>query len=409
MIYRESILIGFEGIRHHKLRSILTALGIIFGVAAVVAMLSIGEGAKQQAIEQIQVMGMNNIIINDIPVQDEEEGEGRSNLSQGLTLQDAYSLSKINPLIETVVPQRNLTCRVVYNKVHMDAKVVGTLPDIETVMSYHLQEGGFFSYRDVREDRRLCVLGSEVKSHLFKFHNAIGKQIKIEDQWYTVVGVLAPIAVVGDASEKGAHVNQSIFINITSAIKRFNYLPFESEIDRITLRVNDPDKIQNAANIVNQTMARRHNQTDDYTITIPEALLKQRQQTQRIFNIVMGAIAGISLLVGGIGIMNIMLASVLERTREIGVRRAVGAKRNDILGQFLVEAVILSFVGGMMGVFFGFALTKMIALYAGWRTIVSVFAIFLAFSVSAAVGIIFGLYPAMQAAKVEPIVSLRYE
>lgn len=409
MIYRESILVGFEGIRHHKLRSILTAVGIIFGVAAVVAMLSIGEGAKQEAIEQIEVMGMNNIIINDIPVEDEEEGEGRSNLSQGLTLQDAYSLKKVNPLIESVVPQRNLTRRVVYHKNHIETLVVGTLPDIETVMSYQLQDGGFFSYRDVKADRRLCVLGANVKSRLFNFRRAIGEQIKIEDQWYTVVGVLAPKAMVSDALEKGLNVNESIYITITSAIKRFTYLPFESEIDRITLKVNDPDKIQQAANIVNQTMERRHNRIEDYSITIPEALLKQKQQTQRIFNIVMGAIAGISLLVGGIGIMNIMLASILERTREIGVRRAVGAKRSDILGQFLVEAVILSFVGGILGVFFGFTLTKIIALYAGWRTVVSIFAIFLAFSVSAAVGIIFGLYPALQAAKVEPIVSLRYE
>jgi len=204
-------------------------------------------------------------------------------------------------------------------------------------------------------------------------------------------------------------MNMDIYIPITTALKRFPKQQFESEISRFTTQVKDPNRIQEAANIIRNTISRRHNNVKDFEITIPEALLRQSQQTQRIFNIVMGAIAGISLLVGGIGIMNIMLATVLERTREIGIRRAVGATRRDILGQFLLEAVVLSFTGGLIGIFIGFGMTKIIAIYAHWRTLVAWHAIFLAFTVSVAVGIVFGFYPARRAALKEPIDALRYE
>lgn len=409
MNVRESIEIGLEGIRAHKLRAVLTALGIIFGVAAVIAMLSIGEGAKQEALEQIQLMGMNNLLINDIPVEDEAEGKGRSNLSRGLTLDDAGALSDVNPLITVCVPERTTKAEVFYGQERVDATVVGTLPDYERVMNFYPKSGAFFSYRDVKEARRVCVLGADVKWSLFFFHDPLGKRIKIDQQWYTVVGYMETKPSTGMGSGGSDNLNRNVYIPITSAIKRFPREIFASEIDRIIVQVREPERIQEAANIVNKSMQRRHNLVNDFSITIPEALLKQRQKTQRIFNIVMGAIAGISLLVGGIGIMNIMLASVMERTREVGVRRAVGARRKDILGQFLVEAIVLSFVGGLLGVVLGFILTKVIALYAGWRTIVSISAIFLSFGVSAAVGIIFGIYPARQAAKLDPIVSLRYE
>jgi len=408
MNFNESIEIGLEGIRAHKLRSILTALGIIFGVAAVIAMLSIGEGAKQEALEQIQLMGMNNILVNDIPVENEEEGKGRSNLSRGLTLEDADALMRVNPLVTVSVPQRTIKSDVLYQQEKVEASIVGTTPDYERVMSYYPRSGGFFNYLDVQDARRVCVLGSEIKWNLFYFHEAIGQRVKIGKQWYSVVGVMdaKAAAAAGGAEE---NLNANVYIPITSAVKRFPREAFASEIDRIIVNIREADRIQEASNLVTMTMRRRHNQVEDFSLVIPEALLKQRQKTQRIFNIVMGAIAGISLLVGGIGIMNIMLASVMERTREVGVRRAVGARRRDILGQFLVEAVVLSFAGGLLGVVLGFTLTKIIALYAGWRTIVSLGAILLAFCVSAAVGIIFGIYPAQQAAKLDPIVSLRYE
>ncbi|HNS73551.1 MAG TPA: ABC transporter permease [bacterium] len=409
MNIRESVEIGLEGIRSHKMRSILTALGIIFGVAAVIAMLSIGEGAKQEALEQIQLMGMNNILVNDIPIEDEESGTGRSNLSKGLLLADAVALQTINPLVKVAVPERSVKEQIYFGQESVEATVVGTLPDYERVMAFTPRLGAFFNYEDVTEARRVCVLGSEVRYALFLFQDPVGERVKIGKQWYTVLGVMEEKPTAGAGSGISDNLNTNIYIPITAAVKRFPRTVFASEIDRIIIQVMDSGRIQEAATIVRNSLSRRHNQVNDFNLTIPEALLRQKQQTQRIFNIVMGAIAGISLLVGGIGIMNIMLASVMERTREIGVRRAVGARQKDILGQFLVEAVVLSFAGGLLGVLLGFILTKVIALYAGWRTLVSISAIILAFTVSAAVGIIFGIYPARQAARLDPIVSLRYE
>ncbi len=413
MNYRESFLIGIEGIRSHMLRSFLTMLGIIFGVAAVIAMLSIGEGAKREALEQIQLMGMNNVIVRDVPVKDTEKGTERTNLSGGLAWSDARAVESLNPLVETTVPERELQVDVRYRMEQVQkANIIGTTPEYGMVMNYVPHDGTFFTYYDVEDARRVCILGSGMKRKLFYFRDPVGQQIKIGDQWFTVVGVMED-KVVSAAGKKTDFVvrdmNMDVYIPITTSLKRYPKGQFESEISRFTARVNDPNRIQEAANIIRNTITRRHNNVNDFEITIPEALLRQSQQTQRIFNIVMGAIAGISLLVGGIGIMNIMLATVLERTREIGIRRAVGATRRDILGQFLLEAVVLSFTGGLIGIFIGFAMTKIIAIYAHWRTLVAWHSIFLAFSVSVAVGVVFGYYPAKRAAMKEPIEALRYE
>ncbi|MDP2982438.1 MAG: ABC transporter permease [Candidatus Latescibacter sp.] len=412
MNYRESLVIGLEGIRSHMLRSLLTMLGIIFGVGAVIAMLSIGEGAKREALEQIQLMGMHNIIVQDIPVTDAQSGVGRSSLSSGLFWADARAVQELNPLIEMTIPERELTLEVRYKTELVKTTVVGTTPEYGTVMNYTSRDGTFFNYQDVEESRRVCTLGSGIKRDLFYFRDPVGQKVKIGDQWYTVIGTMED-KVISNSGNKTSFVvrdmNKYVYVPLTSMLKRYPKQQFESEITRFTARVNDPNRIQEAANIARNTMLRRHNQIKDFEITIPEALLRQSQQTQRIFNIVMGAIAGISLLVGGIGIMNIMLATVLERTREIGIRRAVGATQRDILGQFLLEAVVLSFTGGLIGIILGFGMTKVIAVYAHWRTIVSVQSIFLAFWVSVAVGVIFGYYPARRAALKEPIEALRYE
>jgi len=387
-------------------------LGIIFGVGAVIAMLSIGEGAKRQALEQIQLMGMHNIIIQDVPVTDMETGLGRSSLSSGLFWTDARAVQELNPLIEMTVPEKEMQLEVRHKNELVKTTVIGTTPEYGVVMNYVPRDGAFFNYQDVEESRRVCALGSGIKRDLFYFRDPVGQKVKIGDQWYTVIGMMEDKAVSTGGQKTDIMVrdmNKYVYIPITSMLKRYPKQQFESEITRFTARVNDPNRIQEAANIVRNTMLRRHNQVKDFEITIPEALLRQSQQTQRIFNIVMGAIAGISLLVGGIGIMNIMLATVLERTREIGIRRAVGATRRDILGQFLLEAVVLSFTGGVIGIFLGFGMTKVIAVYAHWRTIVSIQSIFLAFWVSVAVGVIFGYYPAKRAAMKEPIEALRYE
>ncbi len=427
MDYKENLLLGVEGLKSHLLRSLLSMLGIIFGVGAVIAMLSIGEGAKQEALEQIQLMGMRNIIVEDMKKSgsDDQENEKKTNHSRGLRWMDARAIRELNPLVDETVPVKETSLTIRYSKERTKANIVGTTPEYAEVMNYITREGSFFNFKDVEDARRVCAIGNGIRHKLFFFANPIGEKVKIDDQWFTVIGVLEEKSVSSSRS-RGLPVNdmnQDVYIPITASMKRLSggdskmsYVPGigwqkqqVSELNRFIARVRDVNRIQEAANILKATLLRRHNNVEDFAITVPEALLRQSRQTQRIFNIVMGAIASISLLVGGIGIMNIMLASVLERTREIGIRRATGARRLDILGQFMFESVMLSFAGGIIGIILGFALTKIIAAYADWRTIVSWMAIFLSFGVSVGVGILFGVYPARRAAKMDPIEALRYE
>jgi putative ABC transport system permease protein len=406
----EALRVGLEGMRAHKLRSLLTALGIIFGVAAVIAMLSIGEGARREALQQIQLMGIRNVLVYDVPIEDTESGEGRTNLSSGLSMADARAIAEIHPLVERVVPERQFSSTVYYGREETDAMIVGTTPDYAPALDYEPSAGRFFSFAEVTGVQRVCALGSAIKRDLFYFKNAVGERIRIGEDWYTVVGVMEHRANVSDESSKQVRdTNRDVYIPVSTALHRFTRDPFVSELSRLTVQMADETRVREAAQLLQQTMERRHNGQEDFQIVVPEALLRQHQATQRIFNIVMGTIASISLLVGGIGIMNIMLASILERTREIGVRRAVGARRRDILLQFLLEAVVVSFLGGLVGIALGFALTKAIASYAGWNTVVSAPSVLLAFGVSAAVGIVFGFYPARRAAKLHPIECLRYE
>jgi putative ABC transport system permease protein len=275
----------------------------------------------------------------------------------------------------------------------------------------------------------VCVLGSAVRRELFPLGGALGSEVKIGGQWLTVVGVMArrdggiegsadggtgsPNAgagrSAGGASIGAGDPNVEVYVPLSTVLRRFVHDAGGSELSSLIVRITDPDRSVEAADLLARVLQRRHAGAEDYRLVVPEALLRQRQATQRIFNIVMGAIAGISLLVGGIGIMNIMLASVLERTREIGIRRAVGATRRDVMGQFLTEAVVVSVLGGVIGIGVGFALTQIIATAAGWRTAVPIPAVVLAFGVSAAVGIVFGWMPARRAAQLTPIESLRYE
>ncbi|MFC1650145.1 ABC transporter permease [Candidatus Latescibacterota bacterium] len=425
MNYRENAILGLEGLRSHMLRSLLSMLGIIFGVGAVIAMLSIGEGAKQEALDQIQLMGMNNIIVEDVPIDEDSADDKNKAFSEGLKWIDARAVQELNPLVESTVPIRNMPLDIRYKKERVKANIVGTTPEYADVMNFNARNGCFFNYEDVEDVRRVCALGGGIKRDLFLFRDPLGERVKIGSQWFTVIGVMEDKSITS-SRERGLPVsdmNQDVYIPITAALKRFtevgsemSYVPgtgwkktSRSEINKFIANVPNTGRIQEAANILKATMERRHNNVEDFTITVPEALLRQSRQTQRIFNIVMGAIAGISLVVGGIGIMNIMLASILERTREIGIRRATGATRADILSQFLIEAVMLSFGGGMFGIVLGFILTKVIAVYADWSTIVSLNAIVLAFCVSVSVGIIFGVFPARRAARMNPIEALRYE
>jgi len=386
-------------------------LGIIFGVAAVISMLSIGAGAKKEAMDQIKLLGMNNIILRSFPIQTEEDERGTIIEARGLTMEDSRSLNILNPLVEASVPQKEMSeVRVSRKSEESTVTLVGTMPALQNVLNLDPVKGNFFNFVDVHQSRRVCVLGHRIKRDLFYYENAVGQQIKIGNLWFTVAGVMGPKPrSTGKGGVGDRDLNLDVYIPLSSMIHRFDIDPSEPEVDQIILKVTDETRINEAANLAGTLLGLRHNQVEDYRIIVPEELLRQSQQTQRIFNIVMGAIAGISLLVGGIGIMNIMLATILERTREIGIRRAMGATRKDISGQFLIEAILLSFSGGLIGILVGFLMTKAISSYANWQTIVDMGSILLAFCVSASVGIIFGIYPARKAALLDPIESLRYE
>lgn len=436
MKWEQNIFIGLDGLLAHKLRSSLTALGIIFGVAAVIAMLSIGEGARQEALEQIQLMGINNIIVRAKDPTQQSFTKAKANFSPGLGALDATSVKNICDFVQAVVPQWEKTAPGQYLSERKDVRVIGTTPDFINVFNFQLSDGRFIQPAHLEQQANICVLGSDAKDKIFHFENPIGKQLKIDDQWFTVIGVMQRQLDPKKKMEnlKIRNLNMDVYIPLTTAqykMERYkgetggglqffgggirvsssgNRIPVPKQLlDQVTIKLKPESEISEVTPIIQRIMERRHFGVDDFEIIVPEALVQQSQQTQKIFNIVMGAIAGISLLVGGIGIMNIMLASVMERTKEIGVRRAVGATRADVLGQFLFEAIFLSIVGGLIGVALGFTLTKIITLYAEWRTVVSIPTILLAFSVSAAVGITFGYYPARKAAFQNPIESLRYE
>jgi putative ABC transport system permease protein len=411
MNFRESFAVSMDGLTSHKLRSFLTMLGIIFGVGAVIAMLSIGAGARKEAMDQIKLLGTNNIIVRSEPVLNETDEQGTVVEAAGLTREDARSFLALNPLVELSVPQKEIKqIRISRKSEEAKVTIVGTVPEYQQALMFKTVKGAFFNYEDVHEGRRVCVLGNTIKNQLFLFEDALGGDVKIGDLWFTVVGVMEPKPQsTGKGGVGDRDLNMDVYIPLTSALLRFEADATDPEVDQIILKISDEKRIQEAANLIKTLIELRHRKARDYRIVVPEELLRQSQQTQRIFNIVMGAIAGISLLVGGIGIMNIMLATILERTREIGVRRAMGATRKDILGQFLIEAVLLSFSGGLIGILLGFLMTKMISSYAHWKTIIELSSILLAFSVSASVGIVFGIYPARKAAMLDPIESLRYE
>ena len=414
MDLRETINLSLVGLLSHKLRTMLTMLGIIFGVAAVIAMLSIGEGAKQESLDQIRQMGINNIIVQHWDKDDDEAAGSNTdqNRSRGLSWDDAASIEKICPIADFVTPQRELKVKALTQSNTFRTIAVGTTPDYLTILDAKMGSGVFFSNQDLRESKRVCVLGADAKRALFFFDDPLGNRVKIRNQWFTVIGVLADKGAAGGKIGGVLEVrntDEDIYIPLTTLLNRFHWETGEAELTQITVNIPDSAQLQEAAAIVRTILNRRHRGVEDFKIAIPEELLRQSQKTQQIFNIVMGCIAGISLLVGGIGIMNIMLASVLERTREIGIRRALGARRHDILSQFLVESLLVSLIGGLIGVMLGCAIPEIITLYAGWRTIVQPWTIALALGVSGTIGIGFGIYPARQAALLNPIDALRYE
>jgi len=381
-------------------------------------------------------MGINNVIVRAKDPTPQSFSGAKANFSTGLTMRDGLAIREICPLVEAIVPQWEKNVDAQYLSERKDVRIIGTTPDYLPVFNYSLRAGTFIRHSHLEGQDNVCVIGEGVKEKLFHFEDPIGKQLKLEKQWFTVIGIMEKqrSQLKKIESLKMRNLNMDVYIPLTTAqfkmerVKESSSggmvvfggggvrvvggrsMPVPKErLEQLVVKVKDGEALEEAVPVIRRILARRHFGIDDYEVIVPDALVEQSQKTQRIFNVVMGAIAGISLLVGGIGIMNIMLASVLERTREIGIRRAMGARQSDVLAQFLIEAVILSIIGGAIGVLIGFGLTKIITLYAGWRTIVSLPAVGLAFFVSAGIGIGFGYYPARKAAFQSPIESLRYE
>lgn len=412
--YAPDFHLGLENLLSHKLRSLLTMLGMIFGVAAVVSMLSIGEGAQQKVMAFIQQMGVRNLIVEAKEPVNNAELQKQRKLTQGLSFADYRVIRKDVSGVVASTPRKRFTPSEWTPKPQQDAPVVyGVAPDYEEIAGLAAVEGRFFSEAENADAAPVCVLGSAAKLSLFGSADPIGKYIKVDTQWLHVIGVVAPqlSAQTEIAGMPSQDSNNLIYAPLNAVVMRMadsqSYL--KDEIDGIYLQLSSPDDSPKTADVVRSLLNVAHHNANDFSVIVPAELLAEQRRTERLFSTVMVAIASISLLVGGIGIMNIMLAGILERTREIGVRRAVGARKSDIVRQFVVEAVLISFAGGLLGIFFGFGMSRLIALLAGWSTIVTAGSILLAFLVSISVGLIFGIYPAVKAARLDPVEAIRYE
>ena len=390
MQLEENFRVAINGLIDHKFRSFLTMLGIIFGVASVIAMLSIGEGAKRQAIAKYKDLGVNNIIVRDKEMPREELEEIRASFSQGLSLRDAASIKEIVPYIEEIAPQTEMEIEAKYLDKSGKATLIGITPEFEKILNYETSKGSFISKDHYDRNLKVCVLGAAIAKDLFAVEDPLGKMVKLNDQWLEVVGVMTNKSLftetVGELASRD--LNNDIYVPLTTFNKRFskeNIL--ESELKQITVKVTNNEKLIEISKIITSLLKRHHFNQDDFSIIIPLELLKQEEKERRIYNILLGSIAAISLIVGGIGIMNIMLATVMERTREIGIRRAIGAKRNDILSQFITEAVAISVTGGIIGVVLGIAISLSITLSTDIKTSVTLYSVLIAFFFSVIVGI----------------------
>lgn len=407
----EAFRTAVANLSDHKLRSTLTMLGIIFGVGAVIAMLSIGAGAEQQALETISRLGLHNVVVRAKTLKEQEAQEVRAT-SLGVSLRDCEAIRDAVPGVLLVAPKAEVDpYSILAAEGTTTAKVFGVSAEHAALVNLVVAEGRFLDSLDVAGHGQVAVIGDSVRRDLYGFGIALGGHIKVNDVWLEVVGVLAPVGAEVD-SFQGVAIGSSsaaIYLPVSTVLRKFDRDPLDSPLEEIIVRLEEGRDARQAGDLVGALLDRLHAGQDDYELVVPEALMAESQRTQRMFNVVMGCIAGISLLVGGIGIMNIMLASVLERTREIGVRRAVGARRVDIRFQFLVEAFSLSAIGGLAGVVMGVLIAWVVAASAGWPTVVTAWSILLATGVALAVGLVSGLYPAVRAARLDPIEALRYE
>ncbi len=449
--YFHDIEIAIESLLGNKLKSILTALGIIFGTAAVISMLAIGNGAQQEILEQIKMVGVNNIVITptiDLTAsgngESEEGSEGESKkekFSPGLTMKDLETIKRVVPSVKKITPEIIANSFVVQNGKRVAAKVIGISNDYFDVYNINIEKGLYFSEQQAEKGIPVCVIGANISAKVFSDTDPVNQYLKFGHVWLKVVGVLEKSNVnLSAADNAGVNlVNDNVYIPVQTMLLRYKnralinsknvggnsffgggmFFSFSggnetagtngNQLDKIIVQVEETEQLTITTEILSRMLLRRHMNVKDFEITVPELLLKQQQRTKDIFNIVLGAIAGISLIVGGIGIMNIMFATVMERIKEIGIRLALGAKKADIIAQFLSEAILISVSGGLIGVVLGVVFSKLIMKFAGILTIISPGSIIVAFSVSAIIGVIFGISPAKRAAERDPIESLRYE
>ncbi len=424
---------ALDAIKRNKIRTILTTLGIIFGVAAVISMLAIGNGAKQDILDMMKLVGVNNIIIT--PRNTSEEDTDKSNntendeslhkFSKGLRMDDARSIKKILPTINNVCSEITINTNAIHNYQQQQVSLTGVSPSYFSLFHLKLRKGNFFSEYMNQQGKPVCVIGSSVAARLFPQSDPLNKYIKCKGRWLQVIGILDPLNVSGSALQN-LNVNNSdnaVFCPINTFIMRYREQAGTQsdgtggqstgsrqtyhQLHKIIVQVSETESLKPTTEIINRMLLRRHSQVRDFKITVPELLLKQQQESKNIFNIILSSIAGISLLVGGIGIMNIMFVSVLERLREIGIRLSFGASKQDITTQFLAESVLVCLSGGLIGIILGVGVAKLISLFTGISTIITFSSIIISFGIAVAVGIIFGYGPAKRASEKNPIESLR--
>ncbi|KIH77472.1 putative ABC transport system permease protein [Geoalkalibacter ferrihydriticus] len=414
-----NIRLGIKNLVLNGLRSLLTMLGMVFGVGSVIAMLSVGEGASQEALEQIRRLGSENILISSIkPVEEESSPQVRILMSMyGLTYQDEQRIRETFDAVRTTVPVKAVRKEARLGARAMETRLMGVTPEWFDLVQRPLLAGRFLSYQDEENHAAVVVVTEAVARNLLPLEHPLGSFLQIGGEVFEVVGIVESLGEQ-TAGVQAPDRQEDVYLPLSTTRERYgdmtvrrsagSFMRERVELHQIIVRVDDIENVEATAQAIEEMLGRFHRQKD-YRIDVPLALLRQAEATKRTFNIVLGSIAGISLLVGGIGIMNIMLASVTERTREIGIRRAIGAKRRQIVGQFLIETVVLSCAGGMIGIGVGVLIPHLITYFAGLTTVVTAGSLILSVVISLSVGIIFGLYPAVRAARLDPIDALRHE
>ena len=417
--FRRDVSLGVKNLMLHKLRSLLTMLGLVFGVGSVIAMLAIGEGASRDALDRIRRLGSHNVMMTSRKPSDDANSNNKTSFMSiyGLLYEDAERMAETIPTIDRVVPAKVLVKPGRFHERSEDLRVVCTTEDWFELVKRDVVAGRLMDARDVREHASVAILTEWGARRLLANEHAIGETLTVDKSTYQVVGIVRSDAGEGDSTETPDR-QTDVYIPLTTARERYGDMFFRRlqgssirervELHEIIAHVTDEAQVEPTSRALARLLETSHKRVD-YGIDVPLQLLKQAEATKRTFSIVLGAIAGISLLVGGIGIMNIMLASVTERTREIGIRRAIGARRSQIVVQFLIEALVLSVVGGMIGMALGLGIPLLVTLFAGMPTVVTPWSLVLSFGISVGVGIGFGIYPAMRASKLDPIIALRHE